>query len=117
MKGRLPMNRYTISVVTAMVIPACITLAAPKQEKHAKPPHGAIVLFNGKDTSEWKHGNGRDVQWLVADGVMEVKPGSGNVVTKRAFGDYKLHLEFATPLMPEAKSQARGNSGVYQQAQ
>ncbi len=31
------------------------------------------------------------------------------------FGSGKLHLEFRTPFLPDARDQARGNSGVYVQ--
>jgi hypothetical protein len=56
-----------------------------------------------------------EARWTVRDGVMEVNPGTGSIVTKRKFTDYRLHLEFRTPFMPEAEGQARGNSGVYMQ--
>lgn len=54
----------------------------------------------------------KEPRWLVLDnGVAEVKGGS--ILTKEEFGDFRLHLEFRTPFMPEAREQARGNSGVY----
>lgn len=86
----------------------------------AKPPADAIFLFDGKNLSEWKHVSSKpgqnQVQWkLVKGGAMEVKPGSGSIITKRQFRDIKLHLEFRTPFMPEARGQGRGNSGVYLQ--
>ena len=38
------------------------------------------------------------------------------IKTKRTFdGHFKLHLEFRVPYLPDAKGQARGNSGVYLQ--
>ena len=43
---------------------------------------------------------------------MEVTPGSGSIQTKDDFGDFQLHLEFATPHQVEGDSQGRGNSGV-----
>jgi len=46
---------------------------------------------------------------------MEVTPGAGDVVTKQQFTDFQVHVEFKVPLMPDAKGQARGNSGVYMQ--
>jgi len=52
---------------------------------------------------------------LTDDGAMEVVPGTGNLLTKRRFTDFRLHIEFRTPFMPEARGQARGNSGVYLQ--
>ena len=86
----------------------------------AKPPAGAIVLFNGKNFKQWKHPRkkpGEDsVQWeLVKGRAMEVKPGTGSIITKKEFADTKLHLEFRTPFMPDARGQGRGNSGVYLQ--
>ncbi|MFZ0035290.1 MAG: DUF1080 domain-containing protein [Sedimentisphaerales bacterium] len=56
-----------------------------------------------------------NVRWKLVDGAMEVTPGSGSIVTKRKFKDYKLHLEFRLSFMPEARGQARANSGVYMQ--
>ena len=46
-------------------------------------------------------------------GFFTVGVGQGNIQTEKTFGDFRLHLEFNVPLMPEAKGQARGNSGVY----
>jgi hypothetical protein len=86
----------------------------------AEPPAGAVVLFNGKNFKQWKHTNkkpGEDsVKWnLLKNGAMEVVKGTGSIVTKKKFNDCKLHLEFRTPFMPDARGQARGNSGVYLQ--
>jgi len=81
----------------------------------APPPEGAIVLFDGKDASHWTHLNGKPVKWEVVDGEFRCKPGSGDVMTKDKFRDAEIHVEFATPLMPDKHSQARGNSGVYLQ--
>jgi len=86
----------------------------------AEPPEGAIVLFNGKNFKQWKHTSkksGADsVKWnLLKGGAMEVVKGTGSIVTKKKFKDFKLHVEFRTPFMPDARGQARGNSGVYLQ--
>jgi hypothetical protein len=79
------------------------------------PPSDAIILFDGKSTSEWVYGDGRPAQWPVIDGALTCKSGTGNIYTKKHFGNAQIHVEFATPYMPEAKGQARGNSGVYLQ--
>jgi hypothetical protein len=68
---------------------------------NAKPPEGAIVLFDGSNAAEWKEGK-------IADGLLPVA-----ATTKRTFKDFKLHIEFRTPFQPGARSQGRGNSGVY----
>ena len=87
-----------------------------------KPPAGAVVLFNGKNFKQWQHTpsknnpTGGPVQWIrKKGGVMEVKPGTGSIVTKKKFTDFKLHVEFLLPFMPEKRGQARANSGVYLQ--
>jgi len=84
--------------------------------KPGQPPSDAIVLFDGKDLSEWVHANGAPAKWPVADGVMTCKSGTGDIHSKRKFGSAQIHVEFATPNMPQARSQARGNSGVYIQS-
>jgi len=83
----------------------------------AKPPAKAIVLFNGKNFNEWKYSGDKPgpVKWKLVDKAMEVTPGTGSIVSKKKFADVKLHLEFRTPFMPDARGQGRGNSGVYLQ--
>lgn len=80
----------------------------------AKPPEGAIVLFDGASLKHWQQLDGRPAGWkILEDGSMEVT--KGNIITRQEFGDCKIHLEFRTPFMPEARGQRRGNSGVYLQ--
>ena len=68
----------------------------------AKPPKGAVVLFDGRSADQWQNGK-------VVDGYLQ----ASDCMTKRQFTDYSLHLEFRTPYMPFARGQKRGNSGVY----
>jgi len=79
------------------------------------PPSDATVLFDGKDLSQWvsQSAAGGPAPWVVADGVATVKPKSGGIQTKQAFGSCQLHIEFATPSVVEGSSQGRGNSGVF----
>ncbi len=70
----------------------------------AKPPEGAVVLFSGKDVSQWKPGK------MTEEGLLE--QGATSIPK---FGDHKIHLEFRTPYKPEARGQGRGNSGLYVQ--
>jgi len=80
------------------------------------PPAGATVLFNGQDLSKWvSRRGGGPAAWTLRDGYMEVKPGSGDIITSQTFMDYQLHVEFWLPLMAQAQGQARANSGVYNQ--
>ena len=85
----------------------------------AKPPSGALVLFDGKGFGEWeptdKKSGAKSVQWKRVGDAMEARKGAGSIVTQKKFTDFKLHLEFRTPFMPDKTGQARGNSGVYLQ--
>ncbi len=74
-----------------------------------KPPAGAVVLVDGTTLDAWKR---TPEQWCMqSDGSMQVC--SSSLMTKQTFGDAKYHIEFKTPYMPNARGQARGNSGVY----
>ena len=77
------------------------------------PPSDAIVLFDGKDLAEWAAADGSPAGWMVANGVLTVKKGSGNIHTRRSFTDYQLHLEWCIPKGIHGSGQLRGNSGVF----
>lgn len=80
------------------------------------PPSDAIILFSGKDGSEWQALEGGEMPWTIADGVMTVKPGAGDIKTRQSFCDVQLHLEWRTPTDVEGlESQQRNNSGVFLQ--
>jgi 3-keto-disaccharide hydrolase len=70
----------------------------------AKPPAGALVLFDGSTAQHFKGGK------MTGDKLLVAGP-----MTKQGFNDFTLHLEFRTPFMPTARGQERGNSGVYLQ--
>ncbi len=79
------------------------------------PPSDALVLFDGHSLDEWKSSDagGGAAPWKLVIGAMEVVPKTGSLVTKQAFGDAQLHIEFRTPTPPKGDSQERGNSGVF----
>ncbi len=73
----------------------------------AKPPEGAVVLFDGTQASidkHWKPGA------KLVDGLLQ--QGCTSIDT---FQDCTVHIEFRTPFMPKARGQGRGNSGIYYQ--
>jgi len=82
----------------------------------AKPPEGAIALFDGSNLDQWQTEKGEAPGWkLIEGGAVEAVPKSGSLITKKKFKDYKLHVEFHEPLLPDKSGQGRGNSGVYLQ--
>jgi hypothetical protein len=91
---------------------------ASTSDTPGKPPADAVILFDGKDLSEWyrsgKKPDDADAAptWKVENGYFEVK-GGGNIQTKQKFGDCQVHLEWATPKEVKGNDQGRGNSGVY----
>lgn len=73
----------------------------------AKPPEGAIVLFDGKSADKWTRGRVDEATHLLnTDGA--------DILTKRKFNNYVMHVEFMLPYRPAARGQGRGNSGFYQ---
>jgi hypothetical protein len=96
-----------------------IHVERPSPALGAKPPAGAIVLFDGTSLNAWERRDVKQrttpVNWKLIDGAMEVTPGGGDIISKQKFTDFQLHIEFRSPFMPEARGQARGNSGVYLQ--
>jgi hypothetical protein len=96
----------------ALALPAQTELKPNDSTLGAKPPEGAVVLFDGKSLGGWVELDRKTPpEWPVTDGIVTV--GSGNIMTEKRFGDFELHLEFNVPYMPKAHGQARGNSGVY----
>ena len=84
-------------------------------EQVGQPPSDAIVLFDGKDTSEWiSEKGGGDVKWIIENGYMQVTAKAGGIRTKKPFGNCQLHIEWCTPegVDPKITDQKRSNSGV-----
>ncbi len=81
---------------------------------NGSPPSDAVVLFRGRSLDGWvSRARGGPAPWKVADGYLEVVPGTGDIQTTAELGDCQLHLEFATPAEVAGSSQGRGNSGVF----
>jgi hypothetical protein len=67
------------------------------------PPQGATVLFDGRSTDQFRPG-----AKMTPDGHLQT-----DAFTKMDVGAFRLHLEFRTPYVPQARGQERGNAGVY----
>lgn len=78
------------------------------------PPPGGRFLFDGTDTSAWRHADGSRIRWTVSAGAMTVN--GGDIFTTFPLEDALIHLEFRLPSSPpDAADQHRANSGVYLQ--
>ena len=86
---------------------------APPVISAGEIPSDAIVLFDGKNLSQWTDTKGNPSKWIVGDGYMEAVKDSGYIQTRQKFGSCQLHVEFATPSKVTGTSQGRGNSGVF----
>lgn len=124
-------------ITTALILAAATTFAQTPEPMKMKPemteiwdpeipvitpgqspadaPSDAIVLFDGTNLNEWTNGKGEAAEWVVADGCVTVKKGTGTIKTKRKFNDFQLHIEWRSPVEVVGESQGRGNSGVFLQ--
>ncbi len=94
--------------------PPVVTPGAPAPVPAPVPaPSDAVVLFDGKDLSQWTGEKGQPAAWKVENGCMEVTAKTGSIQTIRGFGDCQLHIEWMAPLPAVGESQERGNSGVF----
>ena len=120
------MKQLTVVVLTALL--AIVLAGAQKRASQKKPdgpqpamvdpggpdraPSDAIVLFDGKDLSNWVMADGQPADWTVQDRTMLCRTGTGDLHTRLKFRSAQIHLEFNVPSMPDHSGQARGNSGV-----
>lgn len=71
----------------------------------ARPPEGAVVLFDGTHTDQFVSAK------MTEDGLL-----MAGADALPMFQDFHLHCEFRLPYMPNSDDQARGNSGCYIQS-
>jgi hypothetical protein len=84
-------------------------------ESFKEPPSDAIILFDGNSLDNWETLDGHDVEWIIENDYMTVKPGTGDIKTKYNFKDVHLYLEWKTPGKINGELQGYGNSGVFLQ--
>jgi len=96
-------GKFTISVA-GVKIADLKKIDRESQTMGEAAPDGAVVLFDGSTAENFENGK------MTEDGLL--LPGC---TSKEKFGSGKLHLEFRVPFKPDARDQARGNSGVFVQ--
>jgi hypothetical protein len=89
------------------------TRPQPRKVDTEGRPSDAVVLFDGKDLSQWRTAKGEPAAWKIEGDVMVVTPKGGDILTRDTFGDCQLHVEWAAPTGIAAIGQDRGNSGVF----
>ena len=72
----------------------------------APVPADAVVLFDGKDLSQWQASD-----WKLVDGCIET--GSGNLTSKETFGNCQIHVEWLPPANFKGPWYNQGNNGVF----
>ncbi len=95
-----------------------------------QPSSDAIVLFDGKDLSQWEKAparstyytpdensefnfnTGTEAKWDVSDGLLTVNKKEGDIQTKMSFENFQLHIEWRVPEDITGEGQWRGNSGI-----
>jgi hypothetical protein len=84
-----------------------IAVRAPALMRERMPSWGApVALLNGRDLTGWKsRAPGKEGCWSLPGGVLTASAECVDLVTERAFDDFKTHIEFRFP--------TGGNSGVY----
>lgn len=88
----------------------------------AKPPQGAVVLFDGSGFEAWEVQAAKnapaEIAWELCEDFMRVTPvnqetrAGHSLITKRAFRDFRMHFEFRLALMADKTGQARSNGGL-----
>jgi hypothetical protein len=102
-----------LSVVATGFTPRGAMSAPQRDEAPTTRPADAIVLFDGKDMEAWESFDTRKkLGFHLVDGALDLD--KNNAVTRQAFGDFRMHVEFLCPEEPpDVTGQKHGNSGVY----
>lgn len=98
-------------------------------------PSDAIVLFDGSSLSEFQtpqapvvagmlgfkeqipslksDHKGDPAPWKIENRELVVVPGTGQIATKKPFGDVQLHVEWLAPAQEGKEGQLYSNSGIF----
>ena len=125
------LSRSLLSIVTTLVLSASACAAEQKIGVGAAPISGAEVIINGSRQmldEKWTYwqgprfGSALPIKWKIVDDPVDKgtvlmtddraadggKYGAADIVTKKPYRDFRLHIEFCV-------MNPHGNSGVYLQ--
>jgi hypothetical protein len=86
----ITMQRRSVVIVGLLLI-AC-TMSWPSHPASGQAAGEWVTLFDGKNLDHW-HPIG-DANWRLEDGVVVADRGSGFLVSKEAYTDFQLRVEF-----------------------
>ena len=84
-----------------------------------EPPSDAVVLFDGRDLSQWRLRDGSPARCQIDNREMVCPTGVESIVSVPTFASAQVHIEYAVPDMPalngqgQPNAQYKGNSGVF----
>ncbi len=109
---RLHPSFLSVAPAVSLVI-GCFASAQADDLSPTEREQGFVSLFNGKDFSGWRFGDGPSppsespANWKVTDGVIQVTGGgSPHLTSENAYGNFELRLEWRG-------LKERYNSGLY----
>jgi len=77
-------------------------------------PADAVTLVGPQGHDLIPEETGKETKWVFADGVLTASPVWDSLVTKEAYRDFQLHVEFNVNKAENPKdAEADGNSGIY----
>lgn len=97
-------STFTPAVVAICTLIATSVCGQPAERSTSAPPQDAIILFDGSNQDawlsqvykKWEESDG-PADWTIVEGVLEVAPNAGSLITRQKFGDFTLHFEFRLP--------------------
>lgn len=94
-------------VIRLLSLVAFLSLACFPLSAYEQPPvePGFELLFDGKDLTKHFHIKGKESSWKVVDGVIVASSGGNRIISKKAYENYVLRLEWNVG--------EGGNSGVF----
>ncbi|MGH7139099.1 MAG: 3-keto-disaccharide hydrolase, partial [Pirellulales bacterium] len=91
-QGRIKDGQLVISDLSGNQLGTLKKVERKSPTLGAKPPAGAVVLFDGTSADNFQGGK------MTPEGYLEV-----GAKSKQEFGSCQLHIEFRTPFMPTAQ--------------